>query len=235
VLHVLEFTDDLPTRWGATTRPPLRSGLRDPTVQAIPVFRESPMVTERHIVEWHGEAYTIESRKSLSRVIALSPVWVVFRRGEFIGTLPYRSEKTPTELTCRMVEQAGYRCEYMDRGKRALALLETEAIQVDLAIIDVYVPDIMGSCVTANLRRTCLKPEYAYLPLSEEPPTSGQQGWRHEWPLDFVNRLIPITGYESEFCRMSTWSSGGGAPAPANLERTSLTARRDVSLRHDPA
>jgi hypothetical protein len=45
------------------------------------------MVTERHIVEWHGERYTIEPLKSLSRVTALSPTWAVFRRGEFIGTL----------------------------------------------------------------------------------------------------------------------------------------------------
>ena len=42
------------------------------------------MVTERHIVEWHGERYTIEPLKSFSTVTALSPTWAVFRRGEFM-------------------------------------------------------------------------------------------------------------------------------------------------------
>ena len=61
------------------------------------------MVTERHIVEWHGERYTIEPLKSLSRVTTLSPTWAVFRRGEFIGTLPYRSNETPMEFESRCI------------------------------------------------------------------------------------------------------------------------------------
>ena len=61
------------------------------------------MVTERHIVEWRGERYTIEPLKSLSRVTALSPTWAVFRRGEFIGTLPYRSNETPMEFESRCI------------------------------------------------------------------------------------------------------------------------------------
>lgn len=59
------------------------------------------MRLERHCVEWHGERYTVEPLKSLSRVTALSPVWAVFRRGEFIGTLPYRLNETPEELDVR--------------------------------------------------------------------------------------------------------------------------------------
>ena len=58
------------------------------------------MVTDRHIVEWHGERYTIEPLKSLSRVTALSPVWAVFRRGEFIGTLAYRTNEAPKNSRC---------------------------------------------------------------------------------------------------------------------------------------
>ena len=71
-----------------------RSGTR-PHSKAPSSFREAPMESVRHIVEWHGERFTIEPLKSLSRVTALSPTWAVFRRGEFIGTLPYRSNETP--------------------------------------------------------------------------------------------------------------------------------------------
>ncbi len=45
-------------------------------------------------MEWHGERYTIEPLKSNCRVTYLPPVWAVSRRGEFIGTLPYRAETT---------------------------------------------------------------------------------------------------------------------------------------------
>jgi hypothetical protein len=59
------------------------------------------MRSARHIVEWHGEYYTVEPLKSLSRVTSLSPTWAVSRRGEFIGTLPYRLNETPEELAAR--------------------------------------------------------------------------------------------------------------------------------------
>ena len=59
------------------------------------------MRLDRHCVEWHGERYRVEPLKSLSRVTVLSPVWAVFRRGEFIGTLPYRLDETPEELDVR--------------------------------------------------------------------------------------------------------------------------------------
>ena len=57
----------------------------------------------RHLVEWHGESYTVEPLRSISRVTTLSPLWAVFRRGEFIGTLPYRPDETPQELETRCV------------------------------------------------------------------------------------------------------------------------------------
>jgi hypothetical protein len=56
---------------------------------------------ERLFVEWHGERYTVEPLESLSRVTSLSPVWAVFRRGEFIGTLPYHLNETSEELEVR--------------------------------------------------------------------------------------------------------------------------------------
>jgi hypothetical protein len=41
-----------------------------------------------HLVEWHGERYTAEPLKTLTRVSSLPPVWALSRRGEFVGTLP---------------------------------------------------------------------------------------------------------------------------------------------------
>jgi len=56
---------------------------------------------DRHVVEWHGEDYTIEPLKTLPRVTTLSPIWAVSRRGEFIGTLPYRQDETTKEFEVR--------------------------------------------------------------------------------------------------------------------------------------
>ena len=68
--------------------------------------------------------------------------------------------------------------------------------------------------MTANLRKTCLKPEYAS--LYPEVPANiwlGAAGVAATWPLGFAARLVPTTGYRSECCRMSTSSSGVGAAA----------------------
>ena len=54
-----------------------------------------------HLVEWHGELYTAEPLKTLTRVSSLPPVWAVSRRGEFIGTLPNRPEETTKEFEVR--------------------------------------------------------------------------------------------------------------------------------------
>jgi hypothetical protein len=54
-----------------------------------------------HFVEWQGERYTIQQLKSASRVTSLSPVWAVFHRGEFIGTLAYRSNEASEALEDR--------------------------------------------------------------------------------------------------------------------------------------
>jgi hypothetical protein len=61
------------------------------------------MRSARHFVEWYGERYTVEPLKSMSRVTELPPVWAVLRRGEFIGTLPYRAEETTKEFEIRCI------------------------------------------------------------------------------------------------------------------------------------
>ena len=57
----------------------------------------------RHFVEWHGQRFTLEPLQSRSRVPSLSPTWAVLRRGEFIGTLPYRLSESPGELEIRCI------------------------------------------------------------------------------------------------------------------------------------
>lgn len=61
------------------------------------------MQSARHLVEWHGERYTVEPLKSMHRVTSLPPVWAVRRGSEFIGTLPCRSEETTKELEARCI------------------------------------------------------------------------------------------------------------------------------------
>ena len=57
----------------------------------------------RHFVEWYGERYTVELLRSFSPITVLSPVWAVSRRGEFIGTLPYKADEPAEELEARCV------------------------------------------------------------------------------------------------------------------------------------
>jgi hypothetical protein len=59
------------------------------------------MTLVRHVVEWQGESYTVEPLRSISRVTMLSPLWAVFRRGEFIGTVSYREGESLNELRTR--------------------------------------------------------------------------------------------------------------------------------------
>jgi hypothetical protein len=72
----------------------------------------------RHCVEWHGELYTAEPLKTLTRVSSLPPVWAVSRRGEFIGTLPDRPEETTKEFEVR--------CAKCPRSRDVKASLQAE-------------------------------------------------------------------------------------------------------------
>jgi hypothetical protein len=59
------------------------------------------MGSGRRSVEWQGERYNAQPLKSLSRGTSLPPLWALSRGGEFIGTMPSRSDETTEEFEIR--------------------------------------------------------------------------------------------------------------------------------------
>lgn len=59
------------------------------------------MRNTRYHVERPGVVYTADRLKTLTRVSSLPPLWAVSRRGEFIGTLPYREHEMTKEVEVR--------------------------------------------------------------------------------------------------------------------------------------
>lgn len=78
-------------------------------------------------------------------------------------------------LTCRMVVDAGYRCEWVRTGREAMALVKTGALAVDLVILDMVLPDMLGTKVADSIRER--QPGMpilftsAYLEHQGDPPT----------------------------------------------------------------
>jgi two-component system, cell cycle sensor histidine kinase and response regulator CckA len=56
------------------------------------------------------------------------------------------------ETICHMLQEAGYRCEWVSTGRAAVALVETGVLSVDLFVIDVRLPDITGPTLARQLR-----------------------------------------------------------------------------------
>ena len=60
------------------------------------------MRSTRHIVEWHGERYTVEPLTGTSPFTPLfSEIWGVSRQGEFIGTIRCEPQETREEFEQR--------------------------------------------------------------------------------------------------------------------------------------
>jgi DNA-binding response OmpR family regulator len=55
------------------------------------------------------------------------------------------------ETICQMLQEAGYRCEWVPTGGAALALLESRTLGADLFVIDVRLPDISGPKLARQL------------------------------------------------------------------------------------
>jgi hypothetical protein len=59
------------------------------------------MRTIRHFVEWHGQRFTAEPLRTLTKFSSLPPLWAVSRGREFIGTLPLVEKETTKEFEVR--------------------------------------------------------------------------------------------------------------------------------------
>lgn len=58
--------------------------------------------------------------------------------------LVVEDELTVADITCRMVRDAGYSCEWVRTGIEAIALVEAASFSADLLLVDIVLPDISG-------------------------------------------------------------------------------------------
>src|SRR5215207_2077582 len=71
------------------------------------------------------------------------------------------------EMICRMLQEAGYGCEWVPTGRAALALLESRTLRPDLFVIDVRLPDTSGPKLARQL--TQVRPYAPVLFVSAYP------------------------------------------------------------------
>jgi DNA-binding response OmpR family regulator len=76
------------------------------------------------------------------------------------------------ETICRILQDAGYHCEWVPTGRRALALVESGALGVDLFLVDVRLPDIPGLELAEQLTQGRSVP---VLFVSAYPEPSGER------------------------------------------------------------
>jgi hypothetical protein len=148
------------------------------------------MRSARHLVEWHGERYTVEPLKSRSRVTSLSPIWAVSRRGEFIGTLAYKPDESPEDLKVRCI------CWLRDllgtaRTGQARLLPAASYLYPGVPAGEWMQAATLADIVLAqrlrrgdfSLAERALDPAHFEFRTAEWEPSSAGSGLRTPWPL----------------------------------------------------
>jgi two-component system cell cycle sensor histidine kinase/response regulator CckA len=97
--------------------------------------------------------------------------------------LVVEDEPAVGEITCRMVRDAGYLCEWVRTGKEAVALVGSGSLSADLFIIDIVLPDISGIEVARQLAQR--------YPIAPVIFISAYPEYRLEPPVVERGRFLP--------------------------------------------
>ena len=88
--------------------------------------------------------------------------------------LVVEDEPAVADVTCWMVIAAGYQCEWVGTGREAMAWLDGGAFAVDVVVLDIVLPHMLGTQVAESIRQrqpgTRILFTSAYLDHQEEPP-----------------------------------------------------------------
>jgi two-component system, cell cycle sensor histidine kinase and response regulator CckA len=89
-----------------------------------------------------------------------------------------------------MLQEAGYRCEWVPTGHTAVTVVESRALSVDLFVIDVRLPDISGLKLARQLTQGL--PSAPVLFISAYPEPDGEPMPDVHWA--FLPK--PFTSYQ---------------------------------------
>ena len=113
--------------------------------------------------------------------------------------LVVEDDPSVANITCRILEEAGYRCTWLASGGEAIARFEGEQPDVDALVLDIRLPDISGLEVArrVRLRRPGIPivfvsgyPEHHGEDLPASPWTFLAKPFRQDQLLDNLRELL---------------------------------------------